>query len=309
MLGGLEVLAAKARQSAMADMPRGKVFTKSRRFTTAIILASLAGPLAAQSVALYSEFQRVDPFGRVVPVDRSDYPREILSPELARNAHASFHIAVQAPANLSYFLYAGSNPPNIIETRLYKEEFTEVGNQWYPDTLTPVRHPAFGVIPDAAAGIAGQTTRCYLLDIWVPPNAPVQRVRVEVLLKIGVWYIAPMEVRIVEARVPPHQESFAMKEALPRIDERSDLAAMQCVASYVMGGPQTWTGGTASIREVIRRDAEQDMAIAREHSPLPLPLFLLAEEGILQWWMQTPAMHWSGPEWYLRVRDWIYRNP
>jgi len=293
----------------MAVMPKGKVLTKSRRFTTAIILASLAGPLGAQSVAIYSEFQRIDPFGKVVPVDRSDYPREILSPELARNAHSSFHIAVQVPPNTSYFLYAGSNPAHVIETRLFKEEFTKVDAGWYPDALAPVRHPAFGVIPDAAAGIPGQTTRCYLLDIWVPPDAAVQRVRIEVLLKVGVWYIAPMEVRIVEARVPQHERSYAMREALPGVEERSDSAAMECVAGYVMGGPQTWVGGEANIRDIIRRDAEQDMAIARLHGQVPLPLFLLAEDGIVQWWMQTPAFHWSGPEWYLRMRDWIYRNP
>ena len=265
-------------------------------------------PLAAQSVTIHSEFQRIDPFGHVVRADRSDYPREILSPELPRNAHTTFHIAIQVPANESYFLYAGSNPPNIIQTRLYKEEFTNVGGEWYPDTLTDVRHPAFGVIPDPFERIPNQTTRCYLLDIWVPPETAVQRIRIEVLLKVGVWYIAPMEVRIVEARVPEHRETFHMRPELPPIDARSDASAMACLAGYLAGRPQTWDGGTANIRDVILRDAEQDMALAREHKHVPLPLILLAQEGIVQWWMQTPAIHWAGPEWYLRVRDWLYRN-
>ena len=280
-----------------------------RDCTLAIVWALLATPLAGQSVQLYSEFQRIDPFGHIVPVDRADFPREILSPELARNAHASFHVAVTVPANTSYFLYVGSNPPNIIETSLFKEEFTRIGSQWYPDALTTVRHPAFGVVPDAAAGIAGQTTRCYLLDIWVPPNAPVQRVRVEVLLKIGVWFVAPMEVRIVEARVPGHAEAFVMNPHLPDVDQRIDAGAMECLAGYLAGQPQTWNGGTANIRDVIRRDAEQDMAIARLHPQIPYQLRLLAADSIVQWWMRTPAFHWNGAEWYLRVRDWIYRNP
>ncbi len=267
-------------------------------------------PLAAQSVRIYSEFQRIDPFGRIVPIDRSDHPREILSPELARNAHATFHVAVTVPANTSYFLYAGANPGKIIETNLYKEEFTRVGDQWFPDELTSVRRPAFGSMPDAAAGIPGQTTRCYLLDIWVPPDAPVQRVRVEVLLKIGVWYVAPMEVRIVDAQVPRHSETPGTFDPhLPAIDEPSDLPALDCLANYLLGGAQTWNGGNTNIREVIRRDAEQDMAIARLHARVPQPLWSLAEDGILQSWMRTPAFNWSGAEWYLRVRDWIYRNP
>jgi hypothetical protein len=279
------------------------------RFSYFLLLIH-AAPLAAQSLRIYSEFQRIDPFGQIVSIDRSEHPREILSPALARNAHAAFHVAITLPENTSYFLYVGSNPGNIIETHLYKEDFTRDGDQWIPDALTPLRSPYFGVIPDAAAGIPGQTTRCYLLDIWVPGDAPVQRVRVEVLMKIGIWYVAPMEVRIVEALVPPHSEPSAITSPrLPGLDERVDLPAMDCVARFLLGGTQTWTGGTTNIRDVIRRDAEQDMAIARRYSPIPQPLWFLAEDGILEWWMRTPAFNWSGAEWYLRVRDWIYRNP
>jgi len=275
-----------------------------------VLLLAHVTPLAAQSVQIYSEFQRIDPFGQIVPVDRSDHPREILSPALPRNAHSTFHVAVTLPANTSYFLYVGSNPGNFIETNLYKEEFTRVGDQWIPDTLTPVRRPAFGAIPDTAAGIPGQTTRCYLLDIWVPPDAPVQRVRVEVLLKIGVWFVAPMEVRIVDAQVPKHPEPIErMSPNLPDIDEPVDLPAMECLANYLLGGDQTWTGGTNNIREVIRRDAEQDTAIARRQPRIPQAIWFLAEDGILEWWMRTPAFNWSGAEWYLKVRDYIYRNP
>jgi hypothetical protein len=148
------------------------------------------------------------------------------------------------------------------------------------------------------------------LDIWVPPNADVRRLRVEVLLKVGIWYVAPMELRIGEARVPPHGEdhpaSFSMwdSDAAQRIDQ----SATDCLAKYLLGGRQTWTGGTATVRDLVRRSAEQDMAIARLHPDHPQYLWFLAEEGILQWEMQNPAFRWSGAEWYLRVRDWIYRH-
>src|ERR1051325_7142132 len=69
--------------------------------------AVLAGAalLHGQSLAVYSEFQRPDPFGQIVAVDRGAQPREILSPAAPRNGFVSFHIAVTAPPNTNYFLY------------------------------------------------------------------------------------------------------------------------------------------------------------------------------------------------------------
>jgi hypothetical protein len=63
-----------------------------------------------------------------------------------------------------------------------------------------------------------------------------------------------------------------------------------------------------TVRDAVRLTAEQDMAVARQHRSIPQPLWFLAENGILQWRMRTPAFNWSGAEWYLRVQDWIYRN-
>ncbi len=270
-------------------------------------------PLNAQSLAIHSEFQRINPFGEIVAADRSEAPREIISPEIPRNAHSVFHISVTAPQNTSYFLYVGSNPPNIIETTLYKEDFARIGDEWIPDALTPSRMPAFGFMPDFAAGIPGQTTRCYLLDIWVPPDADVRRVRVEVLMKIGIWFVAPMEVRIGEARVPASyggDTPVSMQDHdLRDISDRIDSSAMRCLARYLLGWPQMRKGGNLNIRQVVRRSAEQDMAIARQYTKAPQPLWFLAENGILEWWMRNPGFpHWSGAEWYLRARDWIYRN-
>ena len=272
-------------------------------------------PLAAQSIEIHSEFQRIDPFGRVVAADRSEYPREILSPEVPRNAHSVFHISVTVPQNTSYFLYVGANPPNLVQTSVYKEDFERVGDQWIPDTLTPIQTPAFGYMPDAAAAIPGQTTRCYLLDIWVPPNADVRRMRVEVLLKIGIWYVAPMELRIGEARVPtalsaPPDPISLRSSRQPDVADRVDLSAMDCLARYLLHGPGIRPASAIlTVRDAIRRSAEQDMAIARQHRAVPQPLWFLAENGILEWMMRTPNFNWSGAEWYLRVRDWIYRNP
>jgi hypothetical protein len=142
-----------------------------------LLLTSL---LAAQSLQVYSEFQR-DP-------DALPPPREIISPAVARNAFATFRIVVALPANTTYFLFVGVNPPGIVQTRLYKE------NAAY---LEEVRPPGFGVIP------AAQSTREYLLDVWVPPDAePGRRVRIEVQLKTGPWQVYPMELRVQHATMP-----------------------------------------------------------------------------------------------------------
>lgn len=308
-------------------MPAGRVLTKSRRFTSAIILrllpyfyiflcVTIAAPLAGQSIEIHSEFQRINPFGEIVAADRSQAPREILSPEIPRNAHSVFHVSVTMPENTSYFLYVGTNPPNLIEATLYKEDFARVGDEWIPDALSPIRMPSYGYMPDFAAGIPGQTTRCYLLDIWVPPQVEVQRIRVEVLMKIGIWFVAPMELRIGQARVPLYSEgsdkpfSTRNPEDLPDIGDRIDASATEYLARYLLGWPQIPPDGNMeNIRDVVRRSACQDLAIARQHAQVQQALWFLAEDGILQTWMRNPGMpYWSGAEWFLRVRDWIYRN-
>ena len=76
------------------------------RYFCAVLFAVLTGPVLAQSLRVVSEFQRFDPFGNVVPVDHTGEPREILSPALARNAFASFHVIVTIPERDPFFASA-----------------------------------------------------------------------------------------------------------------------------------------------------------------------------------------------------------
>ena len=80
------------------------------RWRKLALLPLLAGVACAQSIEIYSEFQRPDPFGGIVRADRATRPREILSPAVPRNGHASFHIAVSVPGKESYLLYVATNP-------------------------------------------------------------------------------------------------------------------------------------------------------------------------------------------------------
>ena len=257
-----------------------------------------AAQLASQTLEVHSEFLRVNPQGEILSVDATPKPREILAPAIVRNAFASFHIVVRSPRPVSYFLLAGANPPDILRTAIYKEQFVKRGEDWIPDALQLLRPPNFEAIPDADSAIPGQTACAYLLDVWVPPEAPAGRVRLEVQVKIGEWIIYPMEVRVLPARVPAHA---GIGSALPAIEQRADEAAMAPLLGYMDGRvkPARRAAGAipVTLREVVRRNAEQDMALARSLDSATL-LPALKEK------LKPAAM---GGEWYLSIRDLIYR--
>ncbi|MGA2272099.1 MAG: hypothetical protein ABSH00_00995 [Bryobacteraceae bacterium] len=270
------------------------------------LLAAMAGALAAQSVDIYSEFSRVDPFGEIVAADRGAQPREILSPAVVRNAWASFHVVITAPPKTTYLLYVATNPLDACRVALYKEHFEKTAAGWAPDRLTELtRLPDFGVIPDPADGVDGQTTRAYLLDLWIPPNANVARFRLEVQLKVGYWVVRPMEVRVIAPRVP---DLLVTTEPvpLPPVASGADAAAL---AALLDGKERTYPP-PETVRAIIRRNAVQDMALASR-----LDAAAAGPQALRQRWealrsgsddSAIPPV--AGAERYLRLRDWIYRE-
>jgi len=264
-----------------------------------VLLGLLAAArLASQTVEVHSEFLRVNPWGEILTVDATPKPREILSPAIVRNGFASFHVVVRSPRPTSYFLLVGANPPDILRTTFYKEEFVKRGEDWIPDGLRLLRPPNFEAIPDSAAGIPGQTTSVYLLDVWVPPEAPAGTVRLEVQLKAGTWIIYPMEVRVLPARVPA---IAGVAAALPEIELRADEAAMAPLLGYMdghgEGSRRAAVTTPRTVREVVRRNAEQDMALARG----------LDSKALLPALKERLAPAAMGGEWYLGIRYLIYR--
>jgi len=259
-------------------------------------LLSLAGAamLRGQSLAVYSELQRVDPFSRIVAADRGARPREILSPAVPRNGFLSLHVAVTAPAATNYFLYVVTTPLNACRVALYKEHFTKTEAGWIPDALDPItRLPHFGAMPDAAAGIPGQTTRVYLLDIWIPPEARPPGFRLEVQLKTGDWIVWPIEVRVLPVTVPAAKGDAT--RPLPGIAQSAAQAARAPVEDYFEGVRESHEIDADTVRAVIRRNAIQDAALAAQ----------LDRDALKKLWQ---APHPDGAEWYLRIRDWIYRQ-
>jgi hypothetical protein len=263
-------------------------------FSAALAPAQTPGVPQAPDLRIVSEFQRFDPFGNIVPQDREFAPREILSPALARNGHLSLHVVVTGPAGTNYFIYAGSNPPNYVDVHLYREWFVPCGAAWCPDWLTEQRSGSFGAIPESLREMPGQTTRVYLLDVWAPPSAPPGRVRVEAQLKAGTWLIAPMEVRVVDRLVPEMPPGNA--ENVAALEAPSSFTAAIQLERYAAGLPPQPPPAILRTRDIIQRNAAEDMALARSRALDPLEFLPL-----------STGPHAMGPEWYLRLRDLIYR--
>jgi hypothetical protein len=263
-----------------------------------IVVLLAAGRLWPATLEVHSEFLRVNPQGEILPIDATAKPREILSPAVVRNGFASFHVVVRSPRETNFFLFTATNPKSIFRITLYKEIFVKRGEDWIPDTLIPLRTPNFGAIPDGEASIPGQTACVYLLDVWTPPETQPGVARLEVLLKVGVWMVYPMEVRIQSAVVPAVRAS---SEPLPGIDERADEAVeaplLRFLAGHSAGKSHTRIGVPHTVREVIRRNAEQDMALARLADPATL----------IPSMKEKVAASSGGGEWYLAIRDMIYR--
>jgi hypothetical protein len=251
--------------------------------------------LQGQTLDLYSEFLRIGPSGAPVGVDGTTAPREILSPGVVRGGYASFQVVVRAERG-NYFLFLGQNPPGLIRASLQRLEFVKGRKEWIPDRLAPVREPIFGVIPDPEAAIPGQSARVYLLDLYVPPTTPSRRMRLEVQMKTGSWTVAPMELRILPVKAPAALRS---RESLPELDRPAADAALAPLSAWLAGKPpgqaRRASSAPETLREVIRRNVEQDLAIA---TPGMIPL-------VRERMKTNPS---RGGEWYLAIRDLIYRE-
>jgi hypothetical protein len=305
-------------------------------FLTGILAVPVARAAENVDVRIYSEFQRFDPFGNPLAQDRETAPREILSPAVARNGHLSVHVVVTAPEGANFFVYTGSNPPDILELKLYREYFSRCGDGYCPDWLTEQKSASFASIPElfrdpAHPAMNRQTTRSWLLDIWARPDTPPRRVRVEALIKTGTWIVAPMEVRILAPVVPAvtldvtgpdvtgvdtkraprvtlSQAAVIEAEDIAKVEEPSSATAARQLLRYLAGLVPEMPPRILRVRDVIQRNAAEDMLLAKAleaRNPRLGATVGFPELNLLAWWpFLRPAM---GAEWYLRVRDFLYR--
>ena len=272
----------------------------------------LAASLPAQTIKVYSEFRRVDPFGEIVPADSTGRPREILSPLLARNSHATFHLVVQAPPGRIFYLYVTQDPKDALNVTVYKEMYRKRGKTWMPDRLLPVTLPYTSRLPDRYHGLEAQSVECFLLDVWVPADAPTGIMKLDPQVNVGSrWAIYPMEVRIAETVVPKYEPR---EGSLPRVTAGAGAAALGPLKDYLCGTPERGRNGPISIRQLIRRNVMEDMALARSLERQMGADALAA--GILKGLGADRASFCSAreinsplvPEWYLPGRDFLYQG-
>ena len=244
----------------------------------------------AQEIHIYSEFERFDPFGNPVASDRDLAPREILSPAMPRNGHLSLHVVITGPAGSNYLLYTGTNPPGILRVNLYREYFTPCGDDYCPDwlaeqalahirrdpripsrsgasrhgpandALLPARHlgaAGYAAAPRARRGVAedghlaGSADRSthFSSDRLASTAPDAELTRVEDVASIGSAF----------QRHRPTFNCSAISARLPVEMPRQMLR----------------------VRDIIQRNAAEDMLLARSSHRLPAPF---PELNCLSWW-------------------------
>jgi hypothetical protein len=120
-----------------------------------------------------------------------------------------------------------------------------------------------------------------------------------------------MEVRVTPAVAPLMEPHSA---ALPAATARADASALGPFRHFVCGARETTREEKLSVRQLIHRNAVQDLALARSLEPAQhsdLRGELLKRVGLdIRSDFCKPSFTAAalGPEWFLRVRDLLYRK-
>lgn len=216
---------------------------------------------AAQTVTVYSEFTRIDPYGQIVRADRSARPpREILSPALARNAFWSFQAVLEGSAGQPFRLRIAQNPEDAVRVTGYRELYAQSRGEWIPDALEAVTLPFESKI--GGGEIADQTAQSFWVDVFVPGQMPVSRIKIEVQVYLdGTWIRYPMEARIVRAALGNGVARTAFG-----VGEVAQPSAASAIAGWVEAlcgtGEKNTLSEPLSIRNLIARNAAQDVRFA-----------------------------------------------
>ena len=202
-------------------------------------------------------------------VTAPESPREILSPALVRNGFTSFQVVVQAPTEAKWWLFVGQNPENSVKVTIYRA---------LDASLERVD------LPYASSG-----TQVLWMDLWTEGNAPVRRIKVEPELNVNDdWVIYPIEGRVMEARVPPALSVTGSARPAP-------------LRNYVCGLPVSGdnvSGSGLSLESLRFRNGQQDVKLMDAHS---------AQEDIKKLLGGCDAKPPADPEWYLPIRDYLFR--
>ena len=162
---------------------------------------------------------------------------------------------------------------------LYKEHFTKTGTGWIPDALEPVTHlPHFGAMPDPAAKIPGQTTRVYLLGPVDSAGWQAARFPAGGAVEGRGLVVWPMEIRVLPVNVP--LTSGEARRAVPALEQSADTAAREAMEDWLKGVRGSRELDLDSVRAVIRRNALQDTALAKDRDRAEVGSFWSAREPL-----------------------------
>ncbi len=260
-----------------------------------LLLTLCMAGMHAQSIKVLSEFRRVDGKGEIVAADQGGQPREILSPGLMRNTFYSLRVVVDPPKGKWFQFEIAQNPEGLGVT-VYKEL---PGGR-----LEKVAMPVHKI---------GERLEVYWLDLWIAPKSLVRRIRLEAQLHDGDgWRIAPMEVRVLKGIAPQPKRAGAQ---LPAWEESADAPARQAMREFVCDEAAKPALPRLTVHALVRRNALQDMALARSlqlswgKAQLQEAMVKAAGgEDVASWCAAPSQAAANGPEWYLRVRDFLYRE-
>lgn len=275
------------------------------RFRWLSVVVGLAAALPAQDLFVRSELQRVGSDGKVIAQDRMERPREILSPALARNGFASYFLTANIPPGTEYILEVGQNPENAVRIVLYRQHYNPNG---VPDRLEKVDLPVQG-------RTITEEHQTFWMDVWVDANTPVQRIKLEAQLWVGSrWVLYPMEARIVNTRIPQFQPKFW---GLPAPEARADVGVVSPWRDYLCRPLNAeFQPKETTIRVLQQRNFQQDVTLARMLGrDVTIQAFvrggLAPENAVPDNWCNLPVDQWRSSlstEWYLKVRDYLYRQ-
>jgi len=269
--------------------------------TTLLSLTLCAGIVPAQRIWLASEFQRVTPNGTFLDLDRVERPREIISPAVARNSHASFRVVVEMPPGRPYTLFCAQNPDHTVTYRMYQENYTRAGDSWIADELQLLD------MPHSAKLSPEQKVQTYLLDLWVPADAPVERLRFEVQMDDGErWVVYPMEVRIT---APVAKEPMGFPTRLPAAAERADQSAAAAARVLLCGQRSTPPpANITNLRQLMARNALRDLTLIETKDRTSEILTQALGYENLDSFCRATLPPPRGAEAWLRLRDHLYQG-
>ncbi|HLX43017.1 MAG TPA: hypothetical protein VKR43_06265 [Bryobacteraceae bacterium] len=132
----------------------------------------------------------------------------------------------------------------------------------------------------------GDSTQTFWLDVWLDDDAPVRRIKIEPQLSLNGsdtdlgWITYPMEVRVMDARIP-------------NVAARSEWY----MTTFLCGPGAPLEREDSPAQPFHSRNERQDIALAEK---APKPELLRIAGG-------CDFSHKDDPEWYLRIRDYLFR--